>query len=121
MIARTVAVPPEAPRPVLRVGALVLDRRRVRVTLGGAAVALTRTEFLLLAALMARAGESVPRRVLAAAAWDEQPAAQGHAVEAHLSRLRVKLRRAAAAAGAAPPSIEAVRGLGYRLVAPPAD
>ena len=100
---------------VLRVGALVLDRQRVQVTLGGVAVALTRTEFLFLVALMARAGEVVARPVLVGAAGGAPFAAEGRAVHSHVTRLRAKLRAAAARAGVPPPVIETVRGVGYRL------
>src|SRR5688500_16806303 len=106
------------PRPVvLRVGALALDRRSVVVTVGGAAASLSRTEFVLLAALMERAGEGVSRRALAEAVWGEQLAAEGHVIDQSVYSLRLKLRRAASEAGVPPPTIAWVRGLGYCLTA----
>ena len=99
-------------------GTLVLDRRRVVVAVAGAAVSLSRTEFLLLAALMARPGEVVSRRTLAAAIWGEQLAAEGRAIDQSVYRLRRKLRRAASGAGVPPPTIAPVTGFGYRLTAP---
>ena len=107
--------PPEVPGPVLRAGALALDRRRATVTVGGTAVALTRTEFLLLAALLARPGDAMGHRALVAAIWGTGPAAEGRMIDVSMRHLRGKLQRAAAAAGVAPPVIETVPTVGYRL------
>ena len=120
MLARTVGESPAEERPVLRAGAVVLDRRRGDDG-GGAAAPLTRIEFLLLAALLERAGEVLSRRVLAGAVWGEDLAAEGRPIDESLGRLRRKLRRAAAEAGVPAPIIEVVKGVGYRLVAPPAE
>ena len=106
---------PEAPRPVLRAGVLELHRPEARVTLGGAAVALTRTEFLLLAALMERPGDAVSRPELARVSPGAWAAKVGKPITENLYTLRAKLRRAAEAAGVAPPVIETVRQFGYRL------
>ena len=100
---------------MLRAGALELDRRRVSVALGGTALRLTRSEFLLLAALLARPGEAVSSTELARAARGERAARVGRPIDEHVHALRAKLRRAAAAAGVAPPAIETVRQFGYRL------
>ena len=108
----------EEQRPELRVGTLVLDRRRVVVTVAGDVASLSRAEFVLLAALMERPGEAVSRRELAEAVWGARRAAEGHAIDQSVYRLRRTLRRAAAGAGAPPPTIAPVRGFGYRLTAP---
>lgn len=96
---------------VLRVGALVLDRGRREVTLDGAPVALTPTEFELLATLM-----GAPQRVFSRAELLE--AAQGVAfeayertVDAHIKNLRRKIEPDPAQ----PQYIVTVRGVGYRL------
>ena len=116
MLVAAVGESSEEPHPVLRAGVLALDRHRVTVTLAGAAVALTRAEIVLLAALMARAGAEVPYGDLAGALWGERLVLpRGNALEVHIHRLRVKLRRVAAAAGVGPPAIEADRQGGYRL------
>src|SRR5687768_2236467 len=101
----------------LRVGALELDRARHRMTLGGHEVTLSRSEFLLLAALMERPAEMLSRLSLAVAIWGEHLAQSGRPVDQHMYRLRVKLARAAAEAGVPPPIIEVVPNFGYRLVA----
>jgi DNA-binding response OmpR family regulator len=104
----------------LRVGTLELDRARHRLSLNGREVALSRSEFLLLAALMERPTEMLSRLSLAIAIWGEHLARSGRPVDQHLYRLRVKLARAAAEAGVPPPVIEAVPNFGYRLVSAPA-
>ena len=103
----------------LRVGALELDHARHRISLGGHEVALSRSEFLLLAALMERPAELLSRLSLAVAIWGEHLAQSGRPVDQHLYRLRVKLARAAAEAGVPAPVIEVVPNFGYRLVAAP--
>jgi len=106
--------------PTLRVGALVLDRAQHRITLGDREVALSRSEFLLLAALMERPAQMLSRLSLAIAIWGEHLAQSGRPVDQHLYRLRIKLARAAAEAGVAPPVIEVVPNFGYRLANEPA-
>src|SRR5688500_17425903 len=86
------------------VGALEMDRTRHRITLGDQEVALSRSEFLLLAALMERPTEMLSRLSLAVAIWGERLAQSGRPVDQHLYRLRAKLARAAAAAGVPPPT-----------------
>lgn len=93
----------------LRVGPLVVDARTHRATIDGKALQLTPTEFRLLAALAARAGEVVDRRALLRAAWPDERDPDPEWLKAHLARLRAKLD----AAGAPVPTN--VRGVGYRL------
>lgn len=92
-----------------RVGGLVVDPRTHRASVDGAPVALTPTEFRLIAALAARAGEVVDRRALLRAAWPDERDPDPEWLKAHLARLRSKLE----AAGGPVPSN--VRGVGYRL------
>ena len=99
---------------ITRVGPLVINRDSHQVLLANTAIALTPTEFRLLDALATQPGTVVPHATLADLLWSDQdtsgPALQ--AINMHMHRLRAKL-----AVGPAPKVI-AVRGVGYRLVAP---
>ncbi len=106
------ARPPVEPG-LIRVRNLEIDRTRRRVTLGGAALQLTPTEYRLLSALATRADAILSRPELAQQVWGYQDASQGRTIDVHMRRLRVKL-----AGGPVPaPAIVAVRGFGYKLVA----
>jgi DNA-binding response OmpR family regulator len=73
-------------------------------------VALTPTEFLLLAALAARPGEVVRRRELVQAAWPAGAMVHDNTLDQYVARLRRKLRDLAA-----PAAIATAHGVGYRL------
>jgi two-component system OmpR family response regulator len=94
----------------LDVGDLVLDPAGHAVSHGDATVSLTPTEFRILAALAARAGDVVRRRELIAAAWPEGAIVRDNTLDAYMVRLRRKLREIGAAA-----TIVTVHGVGYRL------
>jgi DNA-binding response OmpR family regulator len=98
----------------LRVGDLIVERSRERATLAGADLPLTPTEYWLLRVLAERSDEVVARAELAGCARGRAATGGGHALTAHLARLRAKLL-AAAASG---PRLVPVRGAGYRLVQP---
>jgi DNA-binding response OmpR family regulator len=91
------------------VGRLTVDARTHRAAVNGDALDLTPTEFRLLAALAARAGEVVDRKTLLRAGWPDERDPDPEWLKAHLARLRSKLQ----AAGA--PDLANVRGVGYRL------
>ena len=114
--AQKAAEPAPAARPQLpqeRVGSLVIDRGRRRVTLAGEMLQLTPTEYRLLCALAAHPDEVLSREELAQQVWGYADASVGRAIDAHISRLRVKLN-----AGKVPaPPIVSVRGFGYKIVA----
>lgn len=93
---------------VVRVGPVLIDRSAHRVTLDGADVDLTPTEFKLLMTLAERRGRVQSRRHLLETVWDAAPDIQTRTVDMHVQRLRTKL-------GAAGDLIETVRGFGYRL------
>ena len=76
----------------------------------GGAVALTPTEFRLVARLAAVPGEAVRRSDLVRAAWPAGTVVNDNTIDAHVVRIRRKL---AAAAGA--PAIVTVHRVGYRL------
>lgn len=95
----------------IRVGELIIDRSRRRVTLGGVPIQLTPTEYRLVSALASRPDEILSRDELATLVWGYQDASSGRTIDVHIRRLRVKL-----SSGAVPaPAIVAVRGFGYKM------
>ncbi len=103
-----------APRALMRVGALTLDRERREVMLRGVPVELTPTEFELLATLMAAPGRVFSRAALLEAVQGVAFEAYERTVDAHIKNLRRKLE----ADPAEPQYIITVRGVGYRLETP---
>ncbi|WP_412061274.1 response regulator transcription factor [Rubrivirga sp. IMCC45206] len=98
-----------APPTVLRGGDVVLDPDRRRVTVRGAAVDLTPSEFTVLHTLMAAPGRVISREQLldALGADDSVP----RTVDVHVRNLRVKVE----ADASAPTHVETVFGVGYRF------
>jgi DNA-binding response OmpR family regulator len=97
---------PAAP-PVLRLGDLVADRIRRRVSRAGRPVALNRKEFGVLEVLLTAAGGVVSAEDLLERVWDAQADPFSNTVSVTVSRLRRKRGD--------PPLIETVVGCGYRL------
>jgi two-component system response regulator MprA len=93
-----------------RPGALQLDPATHAVRAGEAGVALTPTEFRLLAALAGRPGEVVRRRELVAAAWPDGAIVHDNTLDAYIGRLRRKLRELGV-----DEQIATARGVGYAL------
>ena len=98
------------PVPTLRVGALELDRRARRATLGGSEVALTPKEFDLLALLMEETGAALSRRRILEQVWDAHWYGTPKTIDVHVASIRKKLGDAR--------WIETVRGVGFRLEEP---
>lgn len=73
-------------------------------------VALTPTEFRLLARLLAKPGEAVRRRDLVRAGWPHGAIVRNNTLDAYVARLRRKLRTLERA-----PAIATVHGVGYRI------
>lgn len=88
---------------------LVLDPARHAFTTGDATVALTPTEFRLLARLVGRPGDVVRRRELAAAGWPMGAVVNDNTLDSYIRRLRTKLEDS----GHAGNGIDTVRGVGY--------
>jgi two-component system response regulator MprA len=99
-----------APDPSLEARGLRLDPMSHAVQSGETRVTLTPTEFRLLAALAAQPGEALARRDLRAAAWPTGGVVHDNTLDAHLARLRRKLREVPDA-----PEIRTVHGVGYSL------
>jgi DNA-binding response OmpR family regulator len=91
----------------LAVGPLLLELGSRRVTVSGHAVELTGLEFDLLAALMRRPGQVVPRSRLLELSGRGDTLVNDRAVDVHISHLRRKLN------DDPPVLIRTVRGVGY--------
>ena len=85
------------------------------VSVDGAPVALTPTEFRLLAALIRHPGQTLSPDQLLKLAWNDPLGVGPERVKFGVMRLRRKLGQGAGEPGAA---IEAVRGFGYRYLPP---
>ena len=96
------------PSDVLQLGAIRIDRSAHRVSVDGADIDLTPTEFKLLLTLAERRGRVQARAHLLETVWEAAPDIQTRTVDMHIQRLRTKL-------GPAGDLIETVRGFGYRL------
>jgi DNA-binding response OmpR family regulator len=95
----------------MAVGELAIDRAMYRVSCRGQDIALTATEFKLLAILMERCGRVQTRERLLNDVWDYADSIDTRTVDTHMRRLREKL-------GECSRYIETVRGVGYRLAGP---
>ena len=93
----------------LSLGDLVLDLDARRCRAGGSEVALTATEFQILAQLMAAPDRLVPRAVLVAALWGARSAVSDRTLDSHLRNLRRKLADAGCEG-----VLETVHGQGIR-------
>jgi two-component system, OmpR family, response regulator len=89
---------------------LVLDPAGHGAAHGEREVALTPTEYRLLAALAAHPGTVVRRATLVAAGWPDGAVVHDNTLDAYVARIRRKLRELDA-----PEAIETARGVGYRL------
>ena len=96
-------------RPI-EVGSLRIEPRRREVFVGERGVELRAREFDLLAALARDPGVVLSRESLLEDVWGTDFAGETRTVDVHVSELRKKL-----APGG--PTIESVRGIGYRLIA----
>jgi two-component system OmpR family response regulator len=92
------------------VGGLDLDPGERIVRSQGASVALTPTEFRLLAALAAGGGKALTRLELVRVAWPHGAIVHDNTLDVYVARLRRKLRSLPE-----PPEIATVHGTGYRL------
>ncbi|MBL1112835.1 response regulator transcription factor [Streptomyces sp. 110] len=98
------------PPPAASAGALALDAVRHSATVHGTRVALSPTEFRLLATLVAADGELVRRRDLVRAGWPEGGQVSDNTLDQYLTRLRRKLRETDSGL-----TIATARGIGHRL------
>ena len=110
LMARVRAVFRRAPpaAETMRVGAIVIDGQRRAVSVDGAEVALTPTEFRLLEALARAAGRTMTREQLIRSAFGDDYDGLDRTVDVHVMNLRRKL-------GSAGEAIVTVFGTGYRM------
>lgn len=94
-----------------RQGDFALDRSGRRVRYRERALELTRYEYAVLEALLARPGAILSRAQLMDHGWDSAADSADRTVDTHIKTLRAKLR----AAGAQVDHIRTHRGLGYAL------
>jgi DNA-binding response OmpR family regulator len=92
-------------------GNLKIDPESRQVMAGEIHLSLTRLEFEVLLLLLQNAGRVLTRERLLELAWGYDFSGDTRAVDSTVKRLRAKLRAAASKAD----SIEAVRGVGYRM------
>ena len=94
----------------IQAGGLELDPAERTVWSRGESVALTPTEFRLLAALAGRWGKPVTRLELVRAAWPHGAIVHDNTLDVYMARLRRKLRSLQGA-----PELATVHGTGYRV------
>jgi two-component system response regulator MprA len=98
------------PEPNATPAGLRLDPAKHAIVNGGPPVALTPTEFRLLAVLAAAPGRVVRRSALMAAGWPDGAIVHDNTLDAYVARIRRKLREAHA-----DETIATTRGVGYRM------
>ena len=98
---------------VVAVGDLGIDPARREVTVAGEEVHLRTKEFDLLLALARNQGVVMTREMLLSNVWGYEYFGESRTVDVHVTWLRSKI--AGSTAG-----IQTVRGVGYKLVGPPA-
>ena len=78
-------------KPFYRDEHLFVDLRHKLAILDSQALILTRKEYCLLALLVQRAGEVVPRKILLTQVWGYVPKTRTRTLDVHIGRLRKKL------------------------------
>lgn len=96
---------------IIERGDIRLNSEVHQVTVGGAAVELTGTEFQLLHFLMTHADQTVSKEELLEAVWGYDSTDGSNLVEVAISRLRKKIEKDPAR----PDRLLTVRGIGYRF------
>ncbi|MCW3049511.1 MAG: response regulator transcription factor [Solirubrobacterales bacterium] len=95
----------------VHVGPVTVDQRMRQVTVGGAPVRLTFSEFELLGCLIERPGKLFTRQELLRAIWGDSAFRDPRAIDVHIRHLREKLEERPEE----PTLILTVRGAGYRF------
>ncbi|GAA1381798.1 response regulator transcription factor [Pseudonocardia kongjuensis] len=112
LLARVDAVARRAPAATAAPGVVDAEDVRIdldarRVTVAGTELALTATEYAVVAVLARRAGVAVSRQQVLDEVWGDATVAGSKALDVHVAALRAKLDR--------PGLVATVRGFGYRL------
>jgi two-component system phosphate regulon response regulator PhoB len=100
----------DEPAAQLRFGELEIDVPRHSVTIHGASIGLTATEFKLLEILARRRGRVQTRERLLQDVWGYENPIDSRTVDTHMRRLREKIGETAR-------YLETIRGVGYRFKA----
>jgi DNA-binding response OmpR family regulator len=108
------------PAEVFDDGSLQVQLESREVSVNGQEVSLTPTEYRLLAALIKHPGQTLTPEQLLKLAWNDPFGVGPDRVKFGVMRLRRKLSQNASPGRDPGSSIEAVRGFGYRYVAPKA-
>lgn len=103
----------ELPGELYTVGELTMDAQSRSLTRAGTEIDLTRTEFDLLAVMMAHPKAVLTRRQMINAVWGPDWFGDEHVIDVHIGHVREKIGDAAAE----PRYIRTVRGVGYGMVA----
>jgi len=98
------------PSTKMRIGDLVLDPATREVRRRGFAIALTRTEFVLLEMLMLNAGRVITRTRMIEAVWGHERDIESNTLDVFIRQLRTKIDMRAS-----PKLIHTIRGVGYAL------
>src|SRR5512136_1732477 len=98
----------EGPSRRVVVGPLVIDLDKFEVTVAGAKVDLTATEFKILQLLSSRKGRVFSRDQILDFLWGQEKAVIDRTVDVHIRNIREKL-------GPAGSLIRNIRGVGYKL------
>jgi two-component system KDP operon response regulator KdpE len=98
--------------PVFQTGQLVVDLANRQVTVAGAEVSFTATEYNLLRLLVRHAGKVLTHRFLLREIWGPNAENQNHYLRVYVARLREKLE----ADPSRPVLLLTEPGIGYRLV-----
>lgn len=106
--------PEESDRGVVRIGDLVVDFDMRQVTIAGAEVHLTPTEYRLLAVMIRSAGRVVTHRRILRDVWGPGSEMQGHYLRVYMKQLRYKIEPEPAQ----PKYLINEPGVGYRLRMP---
>jgi two-component system KDP operon response regulator KdpE len=109
---------PEQTEAVIEAGGLTLDLAKRIVSVDGAEVHLTPTEFDLLRALARNRGRLMTHRDLLISVWGSGYSEDTHVLRAHIANLRRKIEPSSSAGGAARNGIiRTESGVGYRFAA----
>ncbi len=103
----------ELPGELYTVGELTMDAQSRSLTRAGNEIDLTRTEFDLLAVMMAHPKAVLTRRQMINAVWGPDWYGDEHVIDVHIGHVREKIGDDAAE----PRYIRTVRGVGYGMVA----
>lgn len=98
---------------LIKVGGVIIDPVRRRVTVGGRAVELTPREFSLLEYLAKNTGRTLSRARIAEAVWQYQFDSETNVVDVYVNYVRKKLGEMTDGT-----EIVTVRGVGYRMEGP---